>query len=513
MSTSWSQKDVKKKTIQTFVDKACALRPMLNHKTVNPIKAALQNEKVPLEAFHNFGFGRGDQGILDFGSHYVGYLTIHLDVQGGPADAPAFLKVKMCEYHRELEEDSADYKGWLGKGWLQEEWFHIDEFPATLQLSRRYALRYLKLEMLDTSPNFRVLVKKVTLDAVTSAPDTPIVPLNTDDTLLKQIDEVSLRTLRDCMQDVFEDGPKRDRRMWIGDLRLQAMVNAVTFQNFGLVKRCLYLFAGLIREDGVVGSCLYAEPRMVVDNIFLLDYSLFFVSTLLDYYNATSDVETLRELASTAIRQLEAAREYLQPDGIVEPEGRYSCFIDWKDGLHKQAAMHGVLLHCLRCGIRLCSELGKQEQAEKFMLEYERGKLAALQVLWDKDEKIFISGADRQISWASQIWMCLGGVMEGQQAADLLKRAKQTEGICGMVTPYLFHHYIQALLECDEKKLAIAEIKQYWSGMLDAGADTFWEVYNPEDPLESPYGSSMVNSYCHAWSCTPSYLMRQIYKS
>jgi hypothetical protein len=31
------------------------------------------------------------------------------------------------------------------------------------------------------------------------------------------------------MQEVFEDGPKRDRRLWLGDLRLQALVNDVTF--------------------------------------------------------------------------------------------------------------------------------------------------------------------------------------------------------------------------------------------------------------------------------------------
>lgn len=513
MSTSWSQTDVKKKTIKPFVDKACALRPVLNHKIVAPEKTTILGNDIPLNERSWYGFGRGDQAVFDFGSHYVGYLTMHLDVQGGPADAPAFLKVKMCEHHRELEEDSADYKGWLGKGWLQEEWFHIDRFPAVLQMPRRYALRYLKLEVLDTSPNYRITVKQVRLEAVTSAPDMRIVPLNTEDDLLKKIDEVSIRTLRDCMQEVFEDGPKRDRRLWLGDLRLQALTNGATFQNFDLVKRCLYLFAGLIRQDGVVGSCLYAEPHLIVDNIFLLDYSLLFVSTLLDYYHASGDAQTFGELATTAIRQIDAAMEYLQPDGIVEPEGRYSCFIDWKDGLHKQAAMHGVLLYSLRCGIELCSELGEQELTEKFTLAYEQGKLAALKVLWDKEQKFFVSGADRQISWASQIWMCLAGVVEGQQAADLLKRAKQMANICDMATPYLFHHYIQALLECDEKELAITEIKRYWGGMLDAGADTFWELYNPENPLESPYGSSMVNSYCHAWSCTPSYLMRKIFKS
>ena len=51
-----------------------------------------------------------------------------------------------------------------------------------------------------------------------------------------------------------------------------------------------------------------------------------------------------------------------------------------------------------------------------------------------------------------------------------------------------------------------------WGGMLDQGADTFWELYNPENPTESPYGSDMVNSYCHAWSCTPTYILRELLK-
>ena len=508
MSTSWSQKDSKKKTVKPFVDKACALRPVLCRKRVYPIKASLSDREATPEDFYAFGFGRGDQGVLDFGSHYVGYLTLHLDAQGGPPDAPAFIKVKLCEHSRELSENSADYTGWLGKGWLQEEWFHIDEFPAVLQLPRRYALRYLKLEVLDTSPNYRLLVKKAALDAVTSAPDTRIPPLDTQDALLQQIDAVSIRTLRECMQEVFEDGPKRDRRLWIGDLLLQAKANAVTFRNFDLVKRCLYLFAGLIREDGVVGSCLYAEPRLVVDNIFLLDYSLFFVPTLLDYYHASRDRETLEELAPTALRQLEEAARYLQPDGILEPEGRYSCFIDWKEDLDKQAAMEGVYLYSLRCGTQLCRELGDGEREDLLTQAYEEGKGAALQTLWDEGRKLFVSGPERQVSWASQIWMCLAGVAEGHAAAELLKRVRKTDNVCGMVTPYLFHHYVQALMDCGEREQAIAEILRYCGGLVDAGADTFWELYDPEDPLSSTYGSCMVNSYCHAWSCTPSWLLR-----
>jgi hypothetical protein len=48
-----------------------------------------------------------------------------------------------------------------------------------------------------------------------------------------------------CMQEVFEDGPKRDRRLWLGDLRLQALVNDVTFGHHDLVRRCLYLLPAI----------------------------------------------------------------------------------------------------------------------------------------------------------------------------------------------------------------------------------------------------------------------------
>lgn len=81
----------------------------------------------------------------------------------------------------------------------------------------------------------------------------------------------------------------------------------------------------------------------------------------------------------------------------------------------------------------------------------------------------------------------------------------------GMVSPYMNHHYVEALLMCGKKEQAMEYMKYYWGGMISHGADTFWELYNPENPAESPYGSSIVNSYCHAWSCTPTYLLRKYF--
>ena len=41
------------------------------------------------------------------------------------------------------------------------------------------------------------------------------------------------------------------------------------------------------------------------------------------------------------------------------------------------------------------------------------------------------------------------------------------------------------------------------------GADTFWEVYDPNDDFRSPYNFFPINSYCHAWSCTPVYFINK----
>ena len=72
--------------------------------------------------------------------------------------------------------------------------------------------------------------------------------------------------------------------------------------------------------------------------------------------------------------------------------------------------------------------------------------------------------------------------------------------------------YSQALLDCGEKARALETLRYYWGGMVDAGADTFWELYNPDNPEESPYGGTIVNSYCHAWSCAPAYFLRKYFQ-
>jgi alpha-L-rhamnosidase len=83
------------------------------------------------------------------------------------------------------------------------------------------------------------------VSAVSSVAVAAVPKLEVADNELVAIDRISKVTLRDCMQIVFEDGPRRDRRVWLGDLRLQVLANHCTFKDSALVKRCPYLFAAL----------------------------------------------------------------------------------------------------------------------------------------------------------------------------------------------------------------------------------------------------------------------------
>ena len=289
---------------ETFLQKAEALKPTLHMRRVS-----VSGSETPLK--------KGGSLTLDFGEHLVGTVTIRLAFVGSHPDAPAWLRLKFAEREQELSENVEDYHGWISASWVQQEQIHVDVLPCEVRLERRYAFRYVQLEVLDISGKYDLVVKGADCEAVSSADEAALLPYETEDAFLRQIDAVACKTLHDCMQLVFEDGPKRDRRLWMGDLRLQALANYQSYRNHDLVKRCLYLFAGSTLPGGRVGAGLFLEPEIEVDDTAMFDYSLLYVPTLLDYYETTGDRETLAELWPTAWRQIELVQAFFDDAGLV----------------------------------------------------------------------------------------------------------------------------------------------------------------------------------------------------
>lgn len=515
---------------QRWVALAETLKPRL-HEEVHSIVGAVKAQKdaaqplgyrmTPLytpDKLAGKTFRTGEQIIVDFGEHYTGYLSFRLGWQGVSCDAPARLRLVFGEVVTDVAIPLYPYNGWVSASWLPDEVLNIDFLPQRVNVARRHAFRYVRIEVVAVSNNFSVTLDDVAVRAVSSAGQDTGRPAHYDSELLGAIDRVGIRTLHECMQTVFEDGPRRDCRLWLGDLRLQALTNYVSFRNMALVRRCLYLFAGMSRADGYVTACVYEKPQPRIGEVVLLDYSALFGDVLLGYLRASEDRVTVDELWPVAKKQIELLLRHVGEDGLFHaPEQEGFVFIDWdagKDqsaalkGLERQAAMQGVLIYSCRRLLELGSAIAPQDDLAVVETAITRMCAAARTHFYDEKQQLFVSGEQRQVSWASNVWLTLAQVLPESQNAVALQQVMKHDGAVRPLTPYLYHHMVDALVQNGLPQAARQLVESYWGGMIKAGADTFWEAFDPENPLASPYGGQQINSFCHAWSCTPGYFIR-----
>ena len=127
--------------------------------------------------------------------------------------------------------------------------------------------------------------------------------------------------------------------------------------------------------------------------------------------------------------------------------------------------------------------------------------------MYDKDRGVVVSGSDRQVSVLSQAWMTKAGVLDAVEAQKALRAVIADATSVKPGSPYATHYVIDAMIMCGMDDEAKACLLDYWGGMVNKGADTFWEAYDTNNDYISPYNFHHLNSYCHAWSCTPVYFI------
>lgn len=493
----------------TFHKKANSLKKPLKKTAVTPKKVVeIINDKSAFQglsvktlsdAVFPIELKRDDEIILDFGDHFVGFVSFTLINDGliKITDSPVKLQFTFGEFPLEIVTPPEEYKGGLGCGWLQNEERSYVFTPCECSLERRYSFRFLKIRRTDNA-GFTVKINSLQAECVSAVDIADMPKIDFHDETLRKIYEMSVNTLKECQQDVFEDGPKRDRRLWTGDLKLQAMTDYGVFRNLDLIKRCIYLFAAYTGEHKMVAPCVFPDSPPYVDEWTFCDYSLFFISCLYDWYKNTGDIDLVKELFTVAYTQMEAVSEKFNKEtGIID----LHPFIDWCPDLDKKVALLGVYIYTLRQLKELSVLLNKSTGKTDSEIE---AASASLLKFFDSEKGLFVTQTG-QISYHSQVWAVLSGVMKKEDAIKLLERIKNTDTPFTMRTPYMMHYYIEALYSSGLKNEALEFIKDYWGKIADAGFSCCPEIFNPENEFESPYNAPEINSACHAWSCTPAY--------
>lgn len=456
-------------------------------------------------------FLKGNSITVDFGEHLVGNVSFNLSKVDNYIDAPVKIKFRFGEIPMELARDFGSYDGMISGSWLQEEIITVD-YPGNISLPRRYCFRYMEITVLETPQKVRI--SDISVNHLTSADIGKMEELKIEDKELMEIDKISAKTLEDCMQSVYEDGPKRDRRLWSGDFRLQALSDYYVFKNYKLIRRCLYLFAACQNEGKYLPSCVYHYPELFSKKTSgFMDYAFLYTVAICEYYQNTKDEKTAKELFSVVKSQMELAISGLDKNGIITIPEDSNGFIDWAPGVSKLIATHGVFLFALEKNIELAKAVGENELAESWSEILKNSRDGAYKVFFDTENDRFVKKDDNyQYSVHSQVWMILGGVTDKETGRRVLEKALSCPESVKPVSPYMHHYVVEAMFRIGMENEGKEYIKAYWGKMVELGADTFWEVFVPHDLSVSPYDDAVINSFCHAWSCTPSYFIRKYLK-
>lgn len=469
-------------------------------------------QDFPIQQFYQTSLKKQESFILDFGEHLTGYFTFAVTPLNRTPDAPARIKFTFGEVPSELATPFEPYRAGLSRAWLQDEIVTLMTVPDTITIPRRLAFRYVKIELYHV-PNYDFTVSDTYCKTVTSASGQPEPLPETTPAIIRDIDRVGLNTLKECMQTVYEDGPKRDQRLWIGDLYLEALANTYSYRRHDLTKRCLYLLAGLADDSGYLNGTVFERPYPHPQaRQLLLDYALLYNVSVKDYLEATGDKQTAEDLWKVVKKQTEIIPLYLQENGLMNFEKanqEWWVFIDWRDGLYKEVSLQGLSIFALKQTYELAKLLGREKELDHLPKMIKKMTDAARKHFYNKKTGLFAGMNNKQISYSSQLWMALSGVATKAESQHALKALKTSENVVHTGTPYAYHYYIQALLNCGLNNEAKEALIEYWGGMVRKGADTFWEAYDPVNDFISPYNFYPMNSYCHAWSCTPVYFIRK----
>ena len=504
-----------------WLQKAAESMPELVRHDVKPVaivrsvadKNAFQGWRMersdePLEVLSKTSFKPRREVILDLGDHYTGYFSFKVLDMGLPADAPLRFKLTFAEVPAELNTPFDPYPGSLSRAWLQDEIITVMRLPQEVKVERRLACRYVKIELLAQS-YYDFALADFNFRAESSAKGVPVELAEGTDPLIQKINKIGLKTLAECMQTVYEDGPKRDQRLWIGDLYLEALANAYSYKNHDLTRRCLYLLAGMADEEGFLHATVYEYPTpRPQTNQHVMDYSLLYGVALMEYFKETGDRATAEDLWPVVKYQVEFARTYLK-DNVYDMNKQPSWWLvfDWKDNLNRHAPMQGLMTFAIEKSYELAKMLGREGEVADWPQVLKDMRSASRKMFYDKKLGVMKSGSDAQISYLSQVWMILSGTLNKKEAVRALEYVLSDKEACYIGSPYAYHYLIEAMIECGMEERARQMLITYWGDMVEKGADTFWEVYDSNNDYQSPYGFHPMNSYCHAWSCTPVYFI------
>ena len=430
--------------------------------------------------------------MLDFGRELTGRLEIDSD-----SDEPMTVTVQVGE-----SESEALKVPYLGVNQMTIPPHGTGHSPKT-------AFRYARVRFLGGAPDLRV--KSIHADHV-YYPVKYEGSFASSDPLLNRIWETGAYTAHLCMQDGVWDASKRDRGRWMGDTDVSGPVIEDVFADKTLLEDTL---------DRLLG----ADPKLPVDQHVngIPGYSSFWFTGVADFYRHTGDKAFLEREHQRMLQLLQLVDSEFDDRNIYANKSNVWLYVDWSpelngDTLETRRATTLEFVRAYREAAFLLHEIGDEANAAKYHERAGAVKAAADKYLtdasgtfgprWQTNAAAVISGAAGPERYDA-IWRDVLSQV-GHEAAPGLQYP--------IMTPYYGDYVLRSMAEMNHRADALQWMRQYWGGMLNEGATSFWEAYDThwykEDfhsSLQADNRSGYFVSLAHGWSSGPTaWLMEEV---
>jgi len=441
--------------------------------------------------------------VFDFGRETVGYALVTVT-----CDAAADIAVHYGESAAEALSDDPCDVGWYRKA---TDAFHMSAGQHELRSARRRGFRYVRLDL--SVPGGCARVERVRAMQVNYPVDRE-GRFACSDPLLNRIWEISRLTTLLTRQQWYEDGIKRDGMLWAGDLRVQALCNALLYGDAALARKSLIVLANAQMPNGAIPSTgnnggIGPEWQRNIEYMrdcgaagswhstwLIANYGYDWLMTLREHWEHTGDTELVRSLWREAARTV----DWVISDGNGErvmdlpQQGAWWYGSDAWMAIWRYAAV--------QAGLELASvanDTAIRDRCQKYL----QGKATALCAAHVGAEGFFTDGNLQEHGRHATAAAVLSGIVTHEVGRQMFGNLACREGLRKELVGMAKFHIHRALMRCGMTAAALDDIRTYYGCMVAHDATTCWELCDQT----APDGAlTLVNSRCHGWSAGPAYL-------
>jgi hypothetical protein len=417
--------------------------------------------------------------VLDFGQETTGRIEVV-----SASDAPIRMTVRYGESYEEAVK-----KTYLGVAPLLIP-------PRATAYGPKSSFRFVKLQFFGDGMLLRFA--KIRVDGI-FYPVEYRGSFESSDPVLNRIWLLGAYTAHLCMQDDIWDAPKRDRGRWMGDLDVSGRTIETAFADQFLMEDTLRrlnpLIPGGAHVNGIPG------------------YSAFWVMGLADYYRQTGKLEFVRSVLPNLHELLDYMAADLDANNLFVNQHKAWPFVDWSADLYgdtpeSRRATQFEYFRAFRDAAFLLRETGYSTDADLMEKRAELLRGAAETALLDPKTGTF---GDR---WQTNAVAIYSGLASPAEAAAIRQRIFADIDASKLpdydVSPYYGDYILEAMAQAGDLPGAMNFLRTWWGGMVQEGATSFWEGYDPRWQkndfhafLHADAGMGYQVSLAHGWSSGP----------